>query len=653
MKPILILLASLSVLCGQVCAKEAAWPSELDIPYSASHPPGPSFTEIQKQEQREAGLRMLTDLRSAYASGAGSFTMPPGDYRFGTGWKGADSFLLENLDRDGKPPFRILGHGATLWFDLGPDSAPKVNYMLRLSGCSNIVLEGVILDSDPRGCMDAKVTDFDVAGNRIQVEPLAGTQRLTKAPARQNRFVPFKANGHHIAALYNIDGGWGPRDLSYRAFSTTPDGKFWFEMETDVLLKTIRDPAWLAVYGPEGVIEKGDVLTFLWSVSFSIHLQNCKQITVRDCKVFAAKSVTYETGYGGNRWINCRFMPRPRTNQLLGGEGRMSSECMVGSLVDGAVHQRATDDAFMYRALWRHALRVGSNSITFREDVPALLAPGHRAELFHAKTKAYLGQLAVESVKDKRTVIFKQPVGETYANSTAIFSDHMNAGWTVRNSFFLDCYQCMPLIQCGPGIFENNRIERAGAFVRIHNGEIGHIEGGLADEVVFRANLFADSFLCPPNPGFFVEGKGRPLANLTLEGNLICRTGRSAVDISHARGVVLKDNIVIHPYEGRALRKEAKWVELPAFALEHIQGARIENNLVIRRDVGAAIISEKTCKDVIKSGNRMRTDSEGRLPALVRSLTSSHKHDARTIIEKVRAKAEALMEATEKPASKP
>jgi hypothetical protein len=278
-------------------------------------------------------------------------------------------------------------------------------------------------------------------------------------------------------------------------------------MKSGVLLKTIRDPVWLATYGSEGVLEKGDVLTFLWSVSFSIHLQNCKQITVRDCNVYAAKSVTYETGYGGNQWINCHFMPRPHTNQLLGGEGRMSSECMVGSLVDGAVHQRATDDAFMYRALWRHARRVTANSITFHADVPTLLAPGHKAELFHAKTKAYLGQLAVESVKDKRTVIFKQPVGETYANSTAIFSDHMNAGWTVRNSFFLDCYQCMPLIQCGPGIFENNRIERAGAFVRIHNGEIGHIEGGLADDVVFRANVFADSFLCPPNPGFFVEGQ--------------------------------------------------------------------------------------------------------------------------------------------------
>ena len=632
----LVAFAALSLVLFQA---QAASQSQLfsDLrPYSADDPPGPGFTDAQKQEQRIAGLKILADLRSAYASGTDSFTIPPGDYRFGTAWKGADSFALENFDRDGKRPFRILGQGATLWFDLGPDPAPKVNYMIRLVGCSNITLEGIIIDSDPRGCMDARVTDFDFEGNRIQVEPLTGTQLLINVPTKQDRFVPFKANGHHIAPLYNIDGGWGPADLSYKGFTRTADGKYWFTLKTGVLLKTIRDPAWLAAYGPEGILGKGDVLTFLWSVSFSMHLQDCKHITVRDCSVYAAKSVTYETGYGGNHWLNCRFMPRPRTNQLLGGEGRMSSECMVGSLVDGAIHQRATDDAFMYRALWRHAVGVAPDSITFQENVPGLLAPGHKAELFHAKTKAYLGQLTVESVRNKRTVVFKEPVGETYANSTAVFSDHLNAGWTVRNSRFLDCYQCTPLIQCGPGLFENNRVERAGAWVRIHPGVIGKTEGGIPDDLVFRSNVFVDSFVSPPNPGLFVNGEGRPLANLTLEGNLICRTGRAAVDIAHARDVVLKDNILIHPFSGHALRKETKWPELPAFALEDVRGARVENNLVIRRDA-AAIVSEKSCKGILKPGNRTLTDADGWLQAFTRELTASHEHDARTIIEKVRA----------------
>jgi hypothetical protein len=92
--------ALLALLCGQVSAREAAWPGELDTPYSADNPPGPSFTDAQKQAQRVAGMKLLSDLRAAFAADADWFTVPPGDYRFGTAWKAADSFVLENFDRE-------------------------------------------------------------------------------------------------------------------------------------------------------------------------------------------------------------------------------------------------------------------------------------------------------------------------------------------------------------------------------------------------------------------------------------------------------------------------------------------------------------------------------------------------------------------------
>lgn len=637
MKSAAILLFTSFCICGQVSALAAAWQSELDIPYSADDPPGPSFAAAQKKDQRTAGLKMLAALRAAYAANADSFTIPPGDYRFGVERGAADSFELRRMNRDGRTPLRILGHGATLWFDLRPESHPKVNYMVQLFDCANITLEGVTIDSDPRGCMDARVTAFDFERNRIQVEPLTGTQLLAQKPTKQNRFVPFKSDGKHIAALYNINGGWGPGDLSYSTFSKTSDGKYWFEMETDVLLKTIRDPAWRAVYGAEGTLEKGDVLTFLWSVSFSIDLRRCKEITVRDCKVFAAKAVSYETGYGGNRWFNCQFRPRPRTNQLLGGEGRMSSECRAGSLVDGQLMLRTSDDAFMVRALWRHAESVTMNSITFHTDVPDLLAPGDQAKLFCKDTKNALGELTVESVTNRRTVIFKQPVGGTFAKATALFPDHMNAGWTVRNSSFLESYQCTPLIQCGPGLFENNRVERAGAWVRIHPGEVGKIEGGVAGGVVFRDNVFVDSFVCPPNPGFHINGQGLPLSNFTLEGNLICNTGREAVEITYAKDVVLRDNLVINPFEGRDLMPEKDCPDLPAFHLTKVDGATIENNLVVRRDPAATVTTLRSSSNVVEKNNETRTDPDERLETRIRELIAAPDLDARSILAAVKA----------------
>lgn len=637
------IVALVAFLCGQLPAAESSRPAFDFPPFSAGDPPGPSFSDEQKAEQRSAGLKMLAGLRAAYTANADAFTIPPGDYRFGVERGAAGSFELRRMNRDGKAPFRIAGNGATLWFDLRPESHPKVNYMVQLFDCANITLEGLTIDSDPRGCMDARVTAFDFEGNRIQVEPLTGTQLLAQKPTKQNRFVPFKSNGKHIAALYNIDGGWGPGDLSYRGFSKTSDGKFWFEMETDVLLKTIRDPAWRAVYGAEGTLEKGDVLTFLWSVSFSIDLRRCKEITIRDCRVYAAKAVSYETGYGGNKWLNCQFRPRPRTNQLLGGEGRMSSECMAGSLVDGQLMLRTSDDAFMVRALWRHAESVTANSITFHMDVPELLAPGDRAELFDKNSGERIGRLTVESVRDRRTVSFRQPVGEPYLNSSALFTDYNNAGWTVRNSLFLECYQSTPLIQCGPGLFENNRVERAGAWVRITPGIAGRIEGGIANDVVIRGNVFVDSFLCPANPAFFINGQGSAgsMSGLTIEGNLICNAGREAVEISGARDVVLRDNMVVNPFEGRDLMPEKDGPNLPAFHLKQADGAMIENNIVVRRDSSTAVTCTESSTKVVEKNNETRRDPDEALEARIRELCAAYDRDARTILHEVRAKLEA------------
>lgn len=79
--------------------------------------------------------------------------------------------------------------------------------MVKFIDCSHLQLEGLVIDSDPRGCMDARITAFDFENNQIEVEPLKGTRLISKAPDAEGRFIPFKANGHHIAALYSIDAG--------------------------------------------------------------------------------------------------------------------------------------------------------------------------------------------------------------------------------------------------------------------------------------------------------------------------------------------------------------------------------------------------------------------------------------------------------------
>jgi len=225
--------------------------------------------------------------------------------------------------------------------------------------------------------------------------------------------------------------------------------------------------------------------------------------------------------------------------------------------------------------------------------------------------------------------------------ATCVFADHMNAGWIVRNSFFLESYQCTPLIPCGPGLFENNRIERAGNWVRIHPGEVGRLEGGIANGVIFRDNVFVDCFICPSTPGFNVNGQGSPLSDLTLEGNLICNAGREAVQITFAEDVVLKNNIVVNPFEGRDLMPEKECAELPAFHLKQVTGATIEDNIVVRRDASTAVAAQRSCSNVGERNNQTRHDPAETLEERIRELTGTYDRDARAILKEVRAELKA------------
>jgi hypothetical protein len=48
-------------------------------PFRFDAPPGPQFSEVEKQTQREKGAGVVPMVRKAFESGAESVTVPPGD----------------------------------------------------------------------------------------------------------------------------------------------------------------------------------------------------------------------------------------------------------------------------------------------------------------------------------------------------------------------------------------------------------------------------------------------------------------------------------------------------------------------------------------------------------------------------------------------
>lgn len=640
-REVLICITAVAWVIGGL-ANAAPWtppnPRELDIPYSPDNPPGPTFTDEEKQRQLAEGQRIRGEIIAAFKAGRESYTIPAGDYRFDAVYRAANgnAFTLEGLRGSPEKPFRILGQGATFWFNLSEHPVMHYHQMIKIFDCSHITLEGLTVDSDPRGCMDARITAFDFQGNRIQVKPVAGTRLIDRMP-HESRFLPYKANGNHLASLHQIDQEWGVANFMYERFERTADGLYWFTMKNSKLLDTARSDAWRAAYGPEGTLEIGDMLGFVYSGSGAINLLNCKQITVRDCRFHAAKAGTTEQGgYGDHRWINCYFMARPGTNNLLGGDGVMSS-CMHGSTFDGRVVQRTTDDCFNSYGRYHHAESVTERSITFRKDLPPELGPGHVAQAYSISHYSLIGRLTVESVEGK-TVTFREPVGEQYATVGVMFPEFQNADWVIRNSIFSDCYQRVRLC-CGPGTFENNRVERVGGGLTIGNGKAVDTEGGLPSNVVIRNNVFVDTAVAPPTFTIYVKCHGHDLENLEVSGNLICNSGSEAVHVNRAKDLMLRDNILINPAQGQALLPEsnAPPAAPAAFGLKAVHNASLVGNVIFQGPATIELLRETECEGISLEGNRLVSSAPSRLDEMVRGYTEKHDLSAAEIIARVRA----------------
>ncbi len=589
-------------------------PAALDVPYSADNPPGPSFTDTEKQRQFAEGARILAGIREAFRAGKESYVIPPGDYRFDSVYRnhGGRSFALKGMHADPAKPFRIIGYGATLWFGLSEHPAPHHHQMVKVVDCSHLSLEGITVDSDPRGAMDARITAFDFEGNRIQVKPVAGTRLLQSMPAA-GRCIPFKADGRHVAALYQIDQGWGPGNFFTVKTELTSEGLYWFTLKDRKLLQAIRNEAWREAYGSAGILEVGDMLGFVYSSSAAIALEDCREITVRDSRFFGAKAGLEESGgYGAHRWINCHFMARPGTNNLLGGDGTMMNACMRGSVFERCVIQRTTDDAFNNHGYWKRAVAVAGRSITFKAAPPRGLAAGQLAEAYDTRTERRIGRLTVESVEGK-TVVFREPTGPEYASASVMFLSFQNAGWVIRDSIFADCYQRV-VLGCGPGLFEGNRLERVGAGLTLGNGRPVDIEGGDPHGVIIRGNVFLDTAASPALRAIRVYGTGVPLRGLQITGNLFVGTGAGAVHVDHAEGAVIRDNLMLNPFVGTGVLAAKGAAE--AIILKNRQGGEVAGNRTLVAPADLAVRLAQRMRNHAESAaailKDVRADAEGK-----------------------------------------
>jgi hypothetical protein len=116
--------------------------------------------------------------------------------------------VLSDLRREDGHPFTIDATDATFWFDLPDDQAPTYHFCVGLKNCRNLTLKGATIDRATRGHVEGRITQFDFAGNRIELELSPGiTVPSSFSDKLEQRVVPFKADGTFCVPLYALQRG--------------------------------------------------------------------------------------------------------------------------------------------------------------------------------------------------------------------------------------------------------------------------------------------------------------------------------------------------------------------------------------------------------------------------------------------------------------
>jgi hypothetical protein len=574
------LVANPSVAADGLVAGGGASALKSEAAFSFDLPAGPQFSDEQKVAQRESAKQVVPLVLAAFSNGLDAVRIPPGDYRFGKerwGRDGAEHALtFKGLRRDRAHPFTIDATGATFWFDLPDDQAPHAHFALGFRECGNLIFRGATLDRGTRGHVEGRITEFDFANNRIEIQLSFGLA----VPAAFNgkleqRVLPFKADGRLCAPLYALQQG----GVHLKYESITPSGTaghYFVNMGYRALLDTIRDAQWQKRYGGLGTLQVGDGLSCVYTVSCSVELIRCERLTLEGLKVYIPKGWGAEWGgEGGHVWKDCYFGPRPGTSQWQGGEGFMFCATRYGTTLDGIAMRHTADDVANFHGYWGHIEGLASNRVAFARSgefdrtLGRDLAAGDRLLFRERNTGAPLGEAFV--LRAEGSVVFADRPVEVFTNAIVQFPDHECAGWTVRRCDFRDNYQRL-LIQSGPGTVRSCVFARQGNGIEI-NSDFPYVEGGVACDITIAGNAFVDVNPQPRGAAISMHthtynGGSPAFSNIVITGNTFVRPGSAAVRLDSFHGGLISSN-------------RFEQTSLPPVELKRCADVHEENNAVV------------------------------------------------------------------------
>ena len=614
---------------------------------------------------------MAEEITRACRSGASTYTISPGHYRFNQrpGINHSDperfTFTLKDLRRSDKNPFTIKAHGATFWFNLHDKPSPTPNYNMQFLNCENIVLEGATFDSDNPASIEGMVTEIDKDKNRIEIKLSVlsreiSTKRINSGSGSRSkdyhkRIVPYNTKGRFISPTYYLDtvpGRWGPLHMKYTHVETSSKADhIWIYFKTNQLLKTGTSKKWADVYGADMAFKEGCYIAAAWSTATALSLNRSRQVTIKDCNIYLIGTqigAMENGGYGGHKWINTKLIRRPGSGRLRGPDGFMFGNTKKGTTLDGVVVGHTFDDVLNIYANYGTVKKTNGNIIemddrsqAFRSHgehgMPYDIRAGDSIELYDAQSRLKLETLKITALAGGNRIKVNKEVSVPPGTMVG-FKDYECAGWHIKNCYFIDSYQRI-LIQTGPGILENNWIENMGAYLIIGaNYEVW--EGGDSYDIKIKDNLFANVAACSTYPAIKIH-KGihqgyKP--GINISGNIIISPGNHAIEAHGVSNALINNNILVDPIRQTYLRNKES-AGSKAILQSKSKSLNVNSNVLIERD--AHTISESTTdkrivntdKNVSSTNNSYLSDPQNKLHKDIQKLLKTTRRTSSVISE--------------------
>jgi len=525
-----------------------------------------TYTEAQKQKQRENGDELLAKSRRAAMMREKLIVVEPGVYRFA----------------EGVVPFKFEGSdGLTIYMENVEIILEGHQALFEFSNATNTTIHGpVTVDRDPLPFMQFRVISYNELSQQLKVQVLPGYDYETTKAGSNLQF-------------FREDGSWIPHCF------ITPKGDFIMTDKANRIGVFTQVPCYRQ-YGDDVVLKAGTIGASVvqgWNAVVGSFI-DCEKTTVTDLTNYAGGMFLYETrSKGPNTYERIYNIRRPGTNRLIGGPAGQIMYISDGPTFKNCIFGFTDDDGLDVLAFSHMVYKQEEpNVVIFKPTQAELpLKKGDTLNFFDGKSYTKLGSAKVVSFKqindesmmnDARSKAIQQfeyfetmstancvrvvldrnvsvKLGDTMENATSYRPSNV----LIKDCYFHDLF-CRVLVQgCNGLVMEGNLIERTGlSAIDIDHEQAFWAEGPNSNNVVIRNNTIIDS-PCSPymnnGPTFTHSGAisvgvsqranctpckdWQSFTNITIEGNKIYNSMYAGILVKNAMNVTIKNNLIQNP----------------------------------------------------------------------------------------------------------